>query len=909
MLITNEIFDDFLNCETKSYFKFLEDTELKSERLFLKRTVPENYERQCHIRLRSDLSEAKCLTNPAFEQLSQNNDFQIAFNCFVHSGELQTRIHALECLNHSGENKGNYFIPIRFVLNEKITKRDKLRLAFDALVLAVASGTMPPFGKIIHSHKIRIVKVQLAGLMDVVRGIIDNIAAQQISLMQPETILKSHCAGCEFQSRCRREALEKDSLSLLSGISEKERRRLQNRGILTVTQLSYTFRPRRRSSRSESKPIKSSFALKALAIRENKIHIAGKPALNLTGTPVFLDVEGIPDQDFYYLIGLRCGSGDTPVQYSFWADEKNQEKEIWKHFLQILRAVDNPQLIYYGSYETTFLKRMKERYGQTIKDKGFIDDLIARSINMLSTIYAQIYFPTYSNGLKDIARYLGFCWSEETASGFQSIIWRKQWELVRDYAIKELLITYNREDCQALEKVFKVVTLLCRKNNEATTAIGDDIIHADLLKREYPQRFGKIVLALPELESINKAAYWDYQRDKIYVRSNPRLKSPAPKKDRIRSKALPVNKIIECPAPPGCLKCQSERIFKYGKMSRLVYDLKFGTSAIKRCIVKYLCNRYLCWDCRATFVSYENSVITNKYGTELTAFVIYQMIGLKIPQLSVAEIINRLFKLPVTGGTISHQKALAADFYQETYQIILSRILNGNLIHADETRANVKGKTAYVWILTNLEEVAYIYTETRGGDFLAELLQGFKGVLVSDFYAAYDSINCPQQKCLIHLMRDLNDDLLKQPFNGELKELLKEFAGLLKPIVETIDRFGLKTRHLRKHRTFVEGFYKRLVKRNYQNEIVIKYRKRFEKNRDKLFTFLDYDGIPWNNNNAEHTIKAFAKLRNVMGGSTTEKGLRDYLTLLSVSETCQYKSINFLDFLRSRKKNIDVFNR
>ena len=86
-----------------------------------------------------------------------------------------------------------------------------------------------------------------------------------------------------------------------------------------------------------------------------------------------------------------------------------------------------------------------------------------------------------------------------------------------------------------------------------------------------------------------------------------------------------------------------------------------------------------------------------------------------------------------------------------------------------------------------MEEVAYLYTETREGDFLQELLLDFKGVLVSDFYAAYDAINCAQQKCLIHLMRDLNNDLLKYPFNEELKELVQHFAMLLKPIIETID--------------------------------------------------------------------------------------------------------------------------
>ena len=101
------------------------------------------------------------------------------------------------------------------------------------------------------------------------------------------------------------------------------------------------------------------------------------------------------------------------------------------------------------------------------------------------------------------------------------------------------------------------------------------------------------------------------------------------------------------------------------------------------------------------------------------------------------------------------------------------------------------------------------------------MLREFKGVLVSDFYTAYDSINCPQQKCLIHFLRDLNDDLLKQPFNEELKELVRDFAALLKPMIETIDQYGLKAHFLRKHKVFVERFYKELFNRDYQSEKAI----------------------------------------------------------------------------------------
>src|SRR4029077_15060122 len=96
---------------------------------------------------------------------------------------------------------------------------------------------------------------------------------------------------------------------------------------------------------------------------------------------------------------------------------------------------------------------------------------------------------------------------------------------------------------------------------------------------------------------------------------------------------------------------------------------------------------------------------------------------------------------------------------------------------------------------------------------------------------AYDSLDCPQQKCLIHLMRDINDDLHKEPFNEEMKLIAYSFAALLKPIVETVDQFGLKARHLHKHRRSVDRFYDALSQRNYQNELATGYRRRFEKYR------------------------------------------------------------------------------
>src|SRR5262249_51097015 len=150
---------------------------------------------------------------------------------------------------------------------------------------------------------------------------------------------------------------------------------------------------------------------------------------------------------------------------------------------------------------------------------------------------------------------------------------------------------------------------------------------------------------------------------------------------------------------------------------------------------------------------------------------------------------------------------------------LIKKLITGRLIHADETTIKLKKSNGYVWVFTSLEEVVFMYKPSREGDFLKEMLKDFNGVLISDFYGAYDSIPCAQQKCLIHLMRDLNNDLLKSPFNEELKSLALDFASLLKPIIQTVDRFGLKAHFLRKHKIFVERFYREISKRNYQSEI------------------------------------------------------------------------------------------
>jgi predicted RecB family nuclease len=930
MRITSPLFDAFLKCATKCHLRSLGEIGSGNEYAAWVRGRDESYRREAARALQEAVPETERVVAPPTTENLKAAKWRLAVDLLAQTPDradsyvresppnedthgpgapcseqlLESRLHAVERVPSEGRRKPAQFIPIRFVFRNKLTKDDRLLLAFDAVVLSQMLGRAVGLGKIIHGDEHATLKVKTSALTGEVRKRVEKMAALLSSPAPPDLVLNRHCAECEFQARCRKIAVEKDDLSLLARMSAKERQKLRSKGIFTVTQLSYTFRPRRRPKRLRDKREKYHHSLKALAIREKKIHIVGSPELKIEGTPVYLDVEGLPDRDFYYLIGLRIGNGDSAVQHNLWADSIGDESKIWREFLGILEAVEKPVLIHYGSYETSFLKQMAERHGSP-QAESVAAKAIGLAINLISVMFAKIYFPTYSNSLKEIARRLNFEWSEKGASGTGSIAWRQDWENSHADVLIHRLITYNTEDCMALARLHGRLGDLSVHGDKAKCPA--DVVHADSLPHGFTRMFKTNQFQFAEFQQINRAAYWDYQREKILVRSSARLKRIARMTSK-QTKARPrPNVILDCTHPSVCPKCGGFTVYKHQTAKKMVADLRFGHASVKRWVTRYRFYYYRCPDCRIVFYNSERAWTRDIFGPNLRAFCVYQNIELRLSQGRIASFLNLILGFQLSRVNVSDFKKSAAAFYQETFEALLQSIVAGSLVQADETKVNLHDQAGYVWVFTNLEEVVYLYSPSREGDLVQRVLKGFHGVLVSDFYAAYDSLNCAQQKCLIHLIRDLNEDVYKEPFNTEFKGLVGEVAALLKPMIQTIDRFGLKTRFLRKHKAEVDRFFKWLSQRGYRSETALKCKQRLEKNREALFTFLDHDDIPWNNNNAEHAVKAFALLRRDLDGLATENGIREYLTLLSVCQTCKYMGVDFLDFLRSGEKDIHAY--
>ena len=456
-------------------------------------------------------------------------------------------------------------------------------------------------------------------------------------------------------------------------MSEKDRQRLHSKGIFTVTQLSYTFRPRRRRSKSRGKQEKHHHSLRALAIRENKIHAVGIPDLTLKGTPVFLDVEGLPDRNFYYLIGIRIQTAEGSAQRSFWANDAKDEKLIWNDFLGFLSEITNPHLIHYGTYETTFLKRMCDRHGRPPAGSQ-VATAVDHATNLLSFIYAQIYFPTYSNALKEIAGYLGFRWSGSLTSGLETIVLRHRWEVSRNPAVKQALLDYNGQDCEALELVANRLVDLRRAAPAGGRSSQREVVLTSDMKRESPYHFGRIAFALPEMETINKAAYWDYQRERVYVKSGkkvPRCSVPATTR---HDKPKP-NATIGYQAASHCPNCKSMKIYSHGTRSKTVIDLRFMKYGIKRWVVRYMIHRQRCQSCGTIFKASDLRWTPAKYGWDLIAYAMYQNIELHLPQMSIDTSMSKLFGLPLPHGWTNKMKPAAAQSYAITHDRLVRKAL------------------------------------------------------------------------------------------------------------------------------------------------------------------------------------------------------------------------------------------
>lgn len=702
----------------------------------------------------------------------------------------------------------------------------------------------------------------------------------------------SHCLDCKFWVSCHQKLKERDCISLLGGMPAKTIAKYHSKGIFTVLQLSHLFRLRRKRNRPQTSG-NYLWELKALAMREKKTFVLQTPDIIESVVSIYLDFEGLPEDDFIYLIGAIVKEEGKEYQcFSFWANDKKREDTIFSRLFDLLRLYPDATIFHYGSYETKELKKWKKlcRENFLVIEK--------RMINLLSYFRTHVYPPTYTNGLKEIGGFLGFQWNEKEVTGLQSIEWRKNWEATAGEKWKAWLIQYNLDDCNALIKVhewFKQLSI----NGER-----DDVQQVSKMKKYTPYRLQNNTEYSEDFQCINKAAYFDYQHSKIYWRNRNLVAKKRKKaihfgKGQMVWQPKKVNEVIQMPVLEICPHCGHKKVYHSSKQRTFLQtDLKFTRKGIKQWVIEYRSSGGKCARCAKKY--YDSVLKQVRYGNNVFAWSINLYVNYRNSFLMVSRLLEEQFGVWTNPTYFNDRNYQWWQRFKPEVDYCWQIILNSPVIHIDETtvrltRGDDKG---YVWVFATPHTVYYHLTLTREVSFLQEWLKDYKGVVVTDFFPGYESVSVIRQKCLIHLIRDLNDDLFKNPFDEEYKLMVAAFGQLLRKIVVTIDRYGLKKFYLKKHIKDTDQFYKKFVVAEQKGVLSIKYAKRLKKHWNELWTFLNYDGVPWNNNNAEVAIKAFAQHRRTVNGQVSNKGLKEYLSMLTIAQTCRYRDLSFLSFLR-----------
>jgi predicted RecB family nuclease len=799
--------------------------------------------------------------------------------------------------------------PILCVGTHSISKEQKLELSFVGYVLGRLEHTPPMTGRLIAmdstSHTVTLDKSATA-LMPLLGPL--QAWTMGASPEPPPILLNKHCPLCPFQRSCQAQAEQEDNLSLLDGVTARVKRQYEKKGIFTVKQLSYLFKPRKRTKRSRKPPpVTHKLELQALAIRENKIFLQELPTVSRQPVELFLDLEGVPDRTLYYLIGVLVCQADTTTHYSFWADTVHDERHIWQQFMDKVHQYPDAPIYHYGSYEPRAITTLAKRY------QSSSENLPRRLVNVNRYIYSKIYFPVRSNRLKDLGHFIGAKWTSPHASGLQSLVWRHHWEATREEMYKDLLLTYNAEDCRALQLLTRELSKI-----QESAAILSQVDFANQPKR-YTTEMSEQLHS--QLGDILKFAHSNYDRKKIRFHQHEedaneechRKKKFGDKKGyqgqrKVRPKPT---KVVQVLHEKCCANCGYEPLRPTERVSkRLLIDLVLTKNGVKKTITEYIGTQGYCPKCGKYHIPSDlrKYGVRQLYGHGFKAWVAYHRVALRMPYGSIAEILAQQFHEEEPKHYISTLMKDMGTYYAETERSIMQHLLESPFIHADETPINIRGVTQYVWVFTDGKYSVFKLTETREATIVHEFLTNYNGILISDFYPAYDSVRCCQQKCWVHLIRDLNNDLWAAPFDTEFETFVAEVHDLMIPIMQAVQQHGLKKRHLQNFRKPVDHFYSHVIlHKHYTSEYVLTYQKRFTRYREDLFTFLEHDGIPWHNNTAENAIRHLAIQRD-MSPSLYEAVLCHYLVLLGIKQICRSQGKSFFRFLFSGETDLDKFD-
>lgn len=358
-----------------------------------------------------------------------------------------------------------------------------------------------------------------------------------------------------------------------------------------------------------------------------------------------------------------------------------------------------------------------------------------------------------------------------------------------------------------------------------------------------------------------------------------RRKTPV-KIDRRRT-----HRLKRCPCCGGALqRCQRTR-------TRIIEDIP---QIIEPVVTEHTIHRDYCSHCKKHVEPVVPDAMPKAtLGHRVVALTSRFHYGLGLTIDQVVDILGYHLQTELTPGGLIDAWRRLAEVLEGWYEQIAEEARASAHLHGDETGWRVNGRTHWLWCFTNDRNCYYMIERSRGSPALQRFFtEEFDGVLITDFWSAYASV-CAEdrQYCLVHLLRELEkvDDRNESPewraFAKKLRRLLRDGIRLRKRSDFAVGAFPDRVERLNKRLAElasaepIDGDTRRLT-------------KRLRKYAEYLFTFLDYDHVPFENNFAERQIRPAVVLRKNSQSNRSAQGAATQAVLMSVYRTLRLRGLD-----------------
>ena len=288
---------------------------------------------------------------------------------------------------------------------------------------------------------------------------------------------RKKCVLCSWRGLCDREAAREGHLSEVSGIGGKRREMLLELGINSLDQL----------AASDPQQLAEALAVHGEQHRDSAASLVAQARVQARGQPerlqppapatsdpvtsapgaidplpelahapgvLLIDIESDPDARDDFLHGFvvvpRMGDGTWPrLGAGPWryqpllALHHHGEARLWSRLRRVLARYPDWPLLHYGETESIALVRLAQRQGASAQE---IAQLRARLLDVHARLRLHWRLPVNSYGLKAVASWLGFRWSQPGVDGARCLLWWRQWRRDGGRARLQRIFTYNRDD-------------------------------------------------------------------------------------------------------------------------------------------------------------------------------------------------------------------------------------------------------------------------------------------------------------------------------------------------------------------------------------------------------------------------------------------------------------------------------